>query len=167
MRRRVTQNGGAEIAPPPPQPLQARIAALAEPADRRAAAGLVRGLGCAAAEGRAAAAPDARHRLDVAGRGRGRLLQAARAAARDARGGLPAGRRTEAERARTFPTAGLLPGARLIRIWKAERHEVLVAESGYLWGGRSWGSLSSIAREITGTRRNGPAFFGLRDREAP
>ena len=37
----------------------------------------------------------------------------------------------------------------------------------YLWGGRSWGSLSSIARAITGTRRNGPAFFGLRDREAP
>ena len=30
MRRRVTQNGGAEFAPPPPQPLQARIAALAE-----------------------------------------------------------------------------------------------------------------------------------------
>ena len=60
----------------------------------------------------------------------------------------------------------LLPGARLIRIWKTERHEVLVAESGYLWGGRSWGSLSSIARAITGTRRNGPAFFGLRDRRS-
>ena len=44
---------------------------------------------------------------------------------------------------------------------------MLVAESGYLWDGRSWGSLSSIARAITGTRRNGPAFFGLRDREAP
>jgi hypothetical protein len=50
---------------------------------------------------------------------------------------------------------------------QGERHEVLVAESGYLWDGRSWGSLSSIAREITGTRRNGPSFFGLRDREAP
>jgi hypothetical protein len=61
----------------------------------------------------------------------------------------------------------LVPGARLIRIWQGERHEVHVTEGGYLWRGRSWVSLSAIAREITGTRRNGPAFFGLRDREAP
>ena len=47
------------------------------------------------------------------------------------------------------------------------RHEVEVTESGYLWRGRCWTSLSSIAREITGTRRNGPAFFGLRDGDAP
>jgi hypothetical protein len=40
---------------------------------------------------------------------------------------------------------------------------VEVTETGYLWRGRCWASLSSIAREITGTRRNGPAFFGLRD----
>ena len=56
-------------------------------------------------------------------------------------------------------------GSRLIREWKAVQHEVEVTETGYLWGGRSWTSLSSVAREITGTRRNGPAFFGLRDGE--
>ena len=61
----------------------------------------------------------------------------------------------------------LRPGSRLIRVWKAEQHEVEVTETGYLWRGRSWASLSSIAREITGTRRNGPAFFGLRDGDAP
>ena len=61
----------------------------------------------------------------------------------------------------------LPPGSRLIRVWKAERHEVEVTETGYLWRGRNWASLSSVAREITGTRRNGPAFFGLRDGEAP
>ena len=60
----------------------------------------------------------------------------------------------------------LMPGARLIRVWKGERHEVQVAESGYLWRGRSWKSLSAIARAITGCRRNGPAFFGLRERDA-
>ena len=60
----------------------------------------------------------------------------------------------------------LLPGARLIRAWKDERHEVIVTESGFLWRGRSWVSLSAIARAITGSRRNGPAFFGLRDRDA-
>jgi hypothetical protein len=40
---------------------------------------------------------------------------------------------------------------------------VHVTETGYLWRGRSYASLSAIAREITGTRRSGPAFFGLRD----
>ena len=63
--------------------------------------------------------------------------------------------------------AGLRPGSRLIRIWKADRHEVEVTEAGYLWRGESWASLSAVAREITGTRRNGPAFFGLRDGDVP
>jgi len=58
-------------------------------------------------------------------------------------------------------------GSRLIRVWGAERHEVEVTENGYLWQGRSWTSLSSVARAITGTRRNGPAFFGLREKDAP
>ncbi len=65
------------------------------------------------------------------------------------------------------PRRRLMPGNRLIRSWQGERHEVHVTEGGYLWRGRSWVSLSVIAREITGTRRNGPAFFGLRDGEAP
>ena len=59
------------------------------------------------------------------------------------------------------------PGARLIRIWKGERHEVQLTQTGYRWRGRDWRSLSIIAREITGSRRNGPAFFGLRDGAAP
>lgn len=57
----------------------------------------------------------------------------------------------------------LLPGTRLVRVWRGERHEIHVVEGGYLWQGQAWASLSVIAREITGTRRNGPAFFGLRD----
>ena len=61
-------------------------------------------------------------------------------------------------------TPRLLPGTRLIRVWQGEQHEVIVTETGYLWRGRSWGSLSAIARTITGSRRNGPAFFGLRER---
>jgi len=63
-------------------------------------------------------------------------------------------------------TPRLMPGARLVRVWKGERHTVQVTESGYLWRGRSWTSLSAIARAITGCRRNGPAFFGLRERDA-
>jgi len=59
----------------------------------------------------------------------------------------------------------LLPGTRLVRDWRGERHEVHVVESGYIWRGKTHASLSAIARAITGTRRNGPAFFGLRDGE--
>jgi len=66
---------------------------------------------------------------------------------------------------RTAPTR-LMPGARLIRVWKGERQEVQVTETSYLWRGQSWTSLSAIARAITGGRRNGPAFFGLRERDA-
>jgi hypothetical protein len=59
----------------------------------------------------------------------------------------------------------LRPGARLIREWGGESHEVLVTEDGFLWRGKNWRSLSVIAREMTGTRWSGPRFFGL-DRSA-
>ena len=55
----------------------------------------------------------------------------------------------------------LKPGARLLRAWNGVTHEVLVVEDGFLWAGRTWRSLSAIAREITGTRWSGPRFFGL------
>ncbi len=52
-------------------------------------------------------------------------------------------------------------GTRLVREWKGEIHEIEVLETGFLWRGESHASLSKIAREITGTRWSGPAFFGL------
>jgi hypothetical protein len=55
----------------------------------------------------------------------------------------------------------LRPGARLIRAWGGETHEVLVSADGFVWQGRTWRSLSAIARAITGTRWSGPRFFGL------
>ena len=58
-----------------------------------------------------------------------------------------------------------MPGTRLIRDWKGERYEVHVTERGYLWRGQTYGSLSSVAKAITGVSRNGPKFFGLRDRQ--
>jgi hypothetical protein len=53
------------------------------------------------------------------------------------------------------------PGARLVRDWRGETHDVLVTETGFEWKDRTWPSLSQIAREITGTRWSGPRFFGL------
>jgi hypothetical protein len=57
----------------------------------------------------------------------------------------------------------LRPGARLIRDWHGETHDVLVTEDGFHWRGRNWRSLTLIAKEITGTHWSGPRFFGLED----
>lgn len=62
------------------------------------------------------------------------------------------------------PAPSLKPGSRLIRAWRGETHEVIVTpDGGFEWRGRRYRSLSAIATTIAGTRRNGPAFFGLRE----
>ena len=53
-------------------------------------------------------------------------------------------------------------GVRLVREWKGERHEAEVVEEGVLYRGQRYASLSEVARAITGSRWNGPRFFGLR-----
>ena len=64
------------------------------------------------------------------------------------------------------PRAGLAEGARISREWKGRRYDVETVESGFRFEGKTYGSLSEIAREITGARWNGPRFFGLRSKEA-
>lgn len=56
----------------------------------------------------------------------------------------------------------LKPGAKLQREWKGTLHTVTVLEDAFEWAGKSWRSLSVIAREITGTRWSGPRFFGMK-----
>lgn len=84
----------------------------------------------------------------------------------DALGGLDA-RLVQAIRAAARPGAQprrtLDVGARLAREWQGKLHEVEVVAGGYLHQGRRHRSLSAIARAITGTRWNGPRFFGLRE----
>jgi hypothetical protein len=53
-------------------------------------------------------------------------------------------------------------GAVLVRIWKDQSHRVMVLEDGFAYAGKTYASLSEIARQITGARWNGPRFFGLR-----
>ncbi|QYU69212.1 DUF2924 domain-containing protein [Leptolyngbya sp. 15MV] len=57
---------------------------------------------------------------------------------------------------------------KLSRVWRGLRHEVYVLEDGrrFRYRDRTFGSLSEIAREITGTRWSGPRFFGLTTRES-
>lgn len=61
------------------------------------------------------------------------------------------------------PSAGM----RLVREWQGRVHVVTVGEDQVIrWEERSYGSLSEVARAITGTRWSGPAFFGLKKRQA-
>jgi hypothetical protein len=62
--------------------------------------------------------------------------------------------------------ADLRPGTILLREWKGCGHRVMVAEDGFAWNGKTYDSLSKIACAITGTKWNGPRFFGLRDKAA-
>ena len=54
------------------------------------------------------------------------------------------------------------PGTRLMREWQGRSYEVLVLDDGFSWQGTHYGSLSAIARKITGTAWSGPLFFALR-----
>ena len=69
-----------------------------------------------------------------------------------------------ANTAATTPATGVVgPGARVMREWKGIAHEAEVLEGGkVLYGDDVYDSLSAVARVITGTRWNGPRFFGLR-----
>ena len=60
-----------------------------------------------------------------------------------------------------------MPGTLLVRVHAGIQHRVVILADGYLWQGITYGNLSEIARQITGTRWNGPRFFGLRARSEP
>ena len=54
------------------------------------------------------------------------------------------------------------PGSELVRVWNEQTHRVTVLAKGFAYQGEVFTSLSEIANRITGTRWNGPKFFGLR-----
>jgi len=62
---------------------------------------------------------------------------------------------------------GLTLGTVLVREWDGASQHVMVTAEGFAWNGRTYDSLSQIAFAITGTKWNGPRFFGLRDRKPP
>ncbi|AXI55458.1 hypothetical protein C1J05_13930 [Sulfitobacter sp. JL08] len=92
-------------------------------------------------------------------------------------GGETAGTRrawNRAIRARTYSRSpknpnGAVPrmigeGTRILKDWGGTTHEVQITENGGVtWNGQSYSSLSAVARGMTGTNRNGPRFFGLRE----
>lgn len=59
-------------------------------------------------------------------------------------------------------------GTRILKDWGGTTHEVLITGDGSAtWNGQCYSSLSAVARAMTGTNRNGPKFFGLRDGAKP
>jgi hypothetical protein len=58
------------------------------------------------------------------------------------------------------------PGTVLVREWDRKSHRVMVTPGGFAWNGNTFDSLSQVAFAITGTKWNGPRFFGLRDRRS-
>lgn len=85
-------------------------------------------------------------------------------------GGLPAMVRRELERVaageaptnvQVFSKRQIKPGTRLQREWQGRSIDVIVADEGFYWEDRRYGSLSEIARDVTGVRWSGPRFFGL------
>ena len=66
-----------------------------------------------------------------------------------------------------LPGLGLKPGTVLTRTWHGVLHQVRVMNEGFDYRGERFGSLSKLARRITGTRWSGPLFFGLKRAAEP
>jgi hypothetical protein len=64
-----------------------------------------------------------------------------------------------------LPETRTRPGTLLVREWQGAIHSVMVLDEGYAWNGQTYESLSKVAHAITGTRWNGPRFFGLRQKD--
>ena len=60
------------------------------------------------------------------------------------------------------PSALVKPGSHLVREWNGRTYQVEVVDGGYMMDGKTWRSLSAIARHITGARWSGPRFFGVK-----
>jgi hypothetical protein len=57
-----------------------------------------------------------------------------------------------------------IPGTVLVREWDRQSQRVMVMADGFAWNGQTYDSLSKVAFAITGTKWNGPRFFGLREK---
>ena len=79
-------------------------------------------------------------------------------------GGLDATTRNALRRSGSVVAEGLELGigATIRRQWKDNEVVISVVDGGFAWNGSTFRSLSAVANAITGSRWNGPKFFGLR-----
>ena len=85
-------------------------------------------------------------------------LERLQAAAKQYASRDPAGRKAR-------PMLRPVAGTRLIREWQGVEHCVTVRGEDFECQGRPYKSLSSVARQITGTKWNGWVFFGLKNQQ--
>ena len=85
----------------------------------------------------------------------GGLSREARKAIKDIADGKSVGRVPKRQK------TNLQPGTRLLRDWRGERYEVIVQKDAFLYDGKTYRSLSAVARAITGAHWSGNRFFGL------
>jgi hypothetical protein len=76
--------------------------------------------------------------------------------------GSAEGRPFEARVPTTREGAKLRAGALLVREWNGKLERVMVLDKGFTWNGVTYGSLSQVAKAMTGASWNGHRFFGLR-----
>ena len=69
--------------------------------------------------------------------------------------------------AQTREGVNLKTGALLVREWKGRLERVMILEEGFAWNDQTFGSLSQIAKAMTGTNWNGHRFFGPRQGNTP
>jgi hypothetical protein len=65
----------------------------------------------------------------------------------------------------SLPTSSIRPGAKLVREWYGRTHVVIATETGFDYAGKTYRSLTQIAKLITGAHWSGPRFFGLTDKK--
>ena len=81
-------------------------------------------------------------------------------------GGYPAATKRELKSALTGGEVSaaartVADNATLVRVWNGRVYRVEASPGGYVLDGRTYSSLSAVARHITGARWSGPRFFGL------
>jgi len=90
----------------------------------------------------------------------------------EALGDLDSETATSLKRTRSAVARGKAPnhgtslraGTILVREWRGVTHRVLALDEGFEHDEKRYGSLSEVARAISGTRWSGPRFFGIEER---
>lgn len=83
---------------------------------------------------------------------------------RDVAGECLSGAKPETKPTAIKPNPALTTGTQLVREWNGRVYRVMVTEDGFEMDGQGYGSLSAIAKRITGAGWSGPRFFGLSKR---
>lgn len=81
--------------------------------------------------------------------------------AEEIQGGLPISLRRKLDNLKPNQ-AKLKPNTIIEKQWHGKKYTITAMEEGFAYRGKTYSSLTKIAKEITGAAWNGPRFFGLR-----